>query len=102
MMANHRLLALTPCTLQCTSRQQLLGQPITNQNTFFVFKFSISINELRLKFWQVQNDQGATTKGHCIYVYNVLLCTMYYTHYVHVDVDVDGIRALCACALEFG
>ena len=46
--------------------QQLLGQPITNQNTSSVFEFGISINELQLKFWQVQKDQGVTTNGHCM------------------------------------
>ena len=51
-------------TMYIAHGEQLLGQPITNENTSFVFEFGImSINELRLKCWYVQNDQGATTNN---------------------------------------
>ena len=62
---------------------------VTNQNASFVFEFGISINELRLKCWYVQKDQGATTNDHCLqYMYIYTVCIW--------------IRALCGWALEFG
>ena len=72
MMANHRPLALTPfdptytlhstCThsvcvhveYNVTHTEQLVGQPVTNENMSFGFEFG---NDPRLKCWHVQKDR---------------------------------------------
>ena len=56
MMANHRTLALTPFDptrtvvhdLYITYGDQLLSQPITNENTSFVFEFFYKIQKYNI------------------------------------------------------